>query len=76
LAGADPEAVYNLCLILKLYYEDHVKISEPTSGKLQGKLKLTEEEKRVCIFVSVYYVFHYSSVLVISRFQLLISAEA
>ena len=39
--------------------------------RLQGKLKVTEKEK-MNIFISVYYIFVYSGVLVISRVQRLI----
>jgi hypothetical protein len=41
--------------------------------RLQGKLKLTKKVY-IYIFLSFYYVFQYFNILVISRFQWLISA--
>jgi hypothetical protein len=37
--GADPAGFYNLCLFLKVCYENDVKISEPTSNQVTGKIK-------------------------------------
>jgi hypothetical protein len=42
--------------------------------RLQGKFELTE--KNIDIFVSFDYIFQYSNVLVINRFQWLIYADA
>jgi hypothetical protein len=60
-------------LFLKIYFKNHVKISELTLVSLRGKFKLTE---KMYISVSFYYIFQHSNVLVISRFQWLIWVEA
>jgi len=42
--GADPEAIYNFCLILKTVMKIMSKSLESTSSKVKVKLKVTEKE--------------------------------
>jgi hypothetical protein len=42
---ADPEVIYNSCLILKICYENNMKISELTSRQAAGKTKTNRKSK-------------------------------
>jgi len=63
LMWADPEALNNLCLILKIMS----KRPSRYLVKLQGKLNL-----KIYVFYCCYYIFQYSSVSAINRFRWLI----
>ena len=57
---ADPEAIYNLCLIfkiMKICYENNMKISELSSSQATGKIKTNRKSKKIYIFLGFYGVF-------------------
>jgi hypothetical protein len=66
-SGADPEAIYNWYLSLKIVlWKSCQTLRVDIWLRYRGKWKVTE--KNICIPISFYYIFQYSNVLVISLF--------
>jgi len=53
--GADREAIYNLCLILKTVMNIMSKSSSRHLVRLQVKLKPTEKEEKMCVYIHRFF---------------------
>jgi hypothetical protein len=79
--GADPEALYNLCLILKIMLQNHVVSSQLHCTRIYVHTNITcsMTQSRCPIFLFFFkfysFIFQNSNVLVISLFQRLVSDE-
>jgi hypothetical protein len=62
LSGADPEARYNLSLILKICHKNYVKTSEPARSQVTGNTETDKEDNlRICRFLSRFSTFQCTS---------------